>query len=542
MVKSDIEIAQKTKLKHIKDIAKKIGITESELYYYGNHIAKVPVKLLEKLKNKPDGKLVLVTAITPTSAGEGKSTTTVGLGQALWKLGKKAMICLREPSLGPCFGIKGGAAGGGYSQVLPMEDINLHFTGDIHAISTANNLLSAVIDNHIYHGNKLNVDPDMVTWKRAVDMNDRALRKVKVGLSSEKESPRFDSYKITVASEIMAILCLSKDIEDLKNRLDNIICCYNKSGEPIKVKEFKVGGALAALLKHAINPNLVQTTENTPAFVHGGPFANIAHGCNSLIATKLALKLCDIVISEAGFGADLGAEKFFDIKCRIGKLKPKAVVLVSTIRALKMHGHMKKGLENLEKHIENIQKFNLPQIVAVNKFHDDSDEELNIVLNFCRQKGVEAVVSDVREKGSKGGIELAKKLLKLINQKSGFKFLYRLDIPIKDKIEKIAKELYGADGVEYSKTAEENIKLIKKLGLQHLPICMAKTQKSLSDNPKLLGRPKGFKIHIRRLAPSSGVGFIVAYCGDIMVMPGLPKKPAAEGIDIDENGKISGLF
>lgn len=552
-MRSDIDIAHETRLEPIVDIARKIGIDKSELYLYGESIAKVNISLLKKLKNKKDGKLVLVTAMTPTPAGEGKTTTTVGLGQALWRLGKKAIICLREPSLGPVFGIKGGAAGGGYSQVLPMEDINLHFTGDIHAISAANNLLSAIIDNHMYFGNRSGIDERMITWKRVLDMNDRALRKVIVGLSDKKQVRREDDFKITVASELMNILCLSLNINNLKNRIANIICCYNHKGEPIYVRDLKVQGALAVLLKQAINPNLVQTTEHTPALIHGGPFANIAHGCNSLIATKLALKLADIVITEAGFGADLGGEKFFDIKCRIGKLKPKAVVLGATIRALRMHGGAKdyskadikaveKGWPNLEKHIENIQKFNLPLVVAINKFNHDTDEEINLIVKKCKEKDVEVAISDAWEKGSKGGIELAKILLKLLEKDAEFKFLYDLNIPVKEKIEIIAREMYGAGGVIYTNEAEENIALIKKLKLENLPVCMAKTQKSLSDNAKLLGRPRDFKITVQRLAPSTGAGFIVVYCGNIMTMPGLPEKPAAENIDIDENGEISGLF
>ena len=552
-MKSDIEIAHEARMEPIADIAGKIGIGSSELFLYGRHIAKVNASLLKKLKNRNDGKLVLVTAMTPTPAGEGKTTTTVGLGQSLWKLGKKTIICLREPSLGPVFGIKGGATGGGYSQVLPMEDINLHFTGDIHAVGAANNLLSAIIDNHMYFGNKLGIDERMITWKRALDMNDRALRKVIVGLSDKKQVRREDDFKITVASELMNILCLSKDIAELKSRIADIICCYNHKGEPIYVKDLKVQGALAALLKHAINPNLVQTSENTPAFIHGGPFANIAHGCNSLIATKLALKLADIVVTEAGFGADLGGEKFLDIKCRIGNLNPRAVVLGATIRALRMHGGAKdykkadteaveKGWPNLEKHIENIQKFNLPLVVAINKFNHDSAEEINLIISKCREKNVPVAVSDVWEKGSNGGIELAEILLQLLEKDAEFRFLYKLDMPVKEKIDAIAKEMYGADGVIYTDEAEENIALIKKLKLENLPICMAKTQKSLSDNPKLLGRPTGFKITVQRLAPSTGAGFIVVYCGDIMTMPGLPEKPAAEQIDIDDNGNISGLF
>ena len=455
--------------------------------------------------------------------------------------------------MGPVFGIKGGAAGGGYSQVLPMEDINLHFTGDIHAITAANNLLSALIDNHMYFGNKLGIDEKMITWKRVMDMNDRALRKVIVGLSDKKQVRREDDFKITVASEIMNIMCLSKSIDELKKRIGDIICCYNHKGNPIYVKNLKVEGSLAALLKHAINPNLVQTTEHTPAFIHGGPFANIAHGCNTLVATKLALKLADIVVTEAGFGADLGGEKFLDIKCRIGKLKPKAVVLGATIRALRMHGGaedyskmdvkaVEKGWPNLEKHIENIQKFNLPVVVAINKFNHDSNEEIEIIAKKCKEKGIPVAISDVWERGSKGGIELAKILLQLLEKNAEFKFLYDSTIPLKEKIETIARGMYGADGVVYADEAEENVALIKKLKLESLPVCMAKTQKSLSDDAKLLGRPAGFKITVQRLAPATGAGFIVVYCGDIMTMPGLPNNPNAELIDIDNNGRISGLF
>jgi formate--tetrahydrofolate ligase len=542
MVASDIEIAQKVELKDISEIADKVGL--KNITYYGKHIAKISLNLLDELKDKPDGKLVLVTAITPTKAGEGKTTTTVGLGQALWKINKKSLICIREPSLGPVFGIKGGAAGGGYSQVLPMEDINLHFTGDIHAITTANNLISACIDNHMYHGNELKLDGTKITWKRVLDMNDRALRKVLVGLSSKKETKREDNFKITVASEIMAILCLSIDYEDLKNRLSNIIICYNHDGNPVYLRDLKITGAVAALLKQAMNPNIVQTLEHTPALVHGGPFANIAHGCNSLVATKIALKLSDIVVTEAGFGSDLGAEKFFDIKCRIGNLKPNAVVLVATVRALKLHGEgiLTKGLCNLEKHIENIQKYNVPLVVAINKFADDTDEEISVIKDCCEAKGVLALTADVHAKGGEGALELAKAVVELANKDNNFTYLYNEKDSIKEKIEKVAKWIYGADGVNYTEQAEEDLELISKLNLQTLPICLAKTPASLSDNPKLIGRPKDFKITVQKLSPSTGAGFVVVYLGDVMVMPGLASVPNAEKVDIDKDGKISGLF
>jgi len=547
MAKTDIEIAQETELEPIVNVARKIGIDDEFLDYHGKYVAKVSINMMDKLKRK-DGKLILVTAITPTKAGEGKTTTTVGLGQAFKHIDKKAIICIREPSLGPCFGIKGGAAGGGFSQVLPMEDINLHFIGDIHAVGAANNLLAAIIDNHLVRENELNIDPNMVVWKRAIDMNDRTLRNIFVGCDEKKVCLRSDAFDITVASEVMAVLCLSKDLEDLKKRLSEMIVAYTFDKKPVRVKDLHVQGAMAALLKHAVNPNLVQTIEKTPAFVHGGPFANIAHGCSSLIATKMALKLADYVITEAGFGADLGAEKFFNIKCRIGDLKPDAVVLVATIRALEMHGGsggveaVRKGLSNLEKQIENVQKFNVPLVVCLNKFSDDSDEEIGVVLNRCKELNVDAAVSDVWGKGGEGGVELAEKVIELADKESDFRLLYDGEVSIKDKIETIAKEIYGADGVEYADNADNDIRLLEKEGFSKLPICVAKTQNSLSDDPNLLGRPKGFKIKVKQARVSAGAGFIVVLTGDVMTMPGLPKKPAAELVDIDKHGRISGLF
>ncbi|HBT50285.1 MAG: Formate--tetrahydrofolate ligase [Caldanaerobacter subterraneus] len=555
-MKSDIEIAQEAKMLHIRDVAAKLGIEEDYLEYYGKYKAKISPALWDKIKDRKDGKLILVTAITPTPAGEGKTTTTVGLGQALAKLGKKAMIALREPSLGPSFGIKGGAAGGGYSQVVPMEDINLHFTGDIHAITAAHNLLAAMIDNHIHHGNELNIDIRTITWKRAMDMNDRALREIIVGLGGKANGyPRQDGFIITVASEIMAILCLSHDLMDLKRRLGDIIVAYDKDGNPVTARDLKADGAMAVLLKDAIKPNLVQTIENVPAFVHGGPFANIAHGCNSLIATKYGLKLADYLVTEAGFGADLGAEKFFDVKARIGGLTPNAAVVVATVRALKMHGGVKKedlqkedveavrrGIENLEKQVENVRKFGVPVVVALNKFVFDTEREIEEVRKACDRIGVDMAVAEVWEKGGEGGIELAEKVIKAADTPSNFRFLYDVNLPIKDKLHIIATEIYGADGVEYTASALKDIANIEKLGLDKMPIVVAKTQYSLSDDPKLLGRPRGFKITVRELRISRGAGFIVALTGDIMTMPGLPKHPAAENIDIDENGRIKGLF
>ncbi|WP_265445941.1 formate--tetrahydrofolate ligase [Acetivibrio straminisolvens] len=554
---TDIQIAQSCKMKPINQIASELGIEEEELELYGKYKAKLSDKLWERVKDRPDGKLILVTAINPTPAGEGKTTTTVGLGQAMSRIGKKAVIALREPSLGPVMGIKGGAAGGGYSQVVPMEDINLHFTGDMHAITAANNLLSAAIDNHIQQGNELNIDVRQIIWKRAMDMNDRALRNIVVGLGGKANgTPREDGFLITVASEVMAILCLSTGLMDLKERLGRILIGYTCDGKPVFAKDLKVNSAMALLLKDAIKPNLVQTLENTPAIMHGGPFANIAHGCNSIVATRLGLKLADYCITEAGFGADLGAEKFFDIKCRYAGLKPDLVVLVATIRALKYNGGVKKenlgienisalqsGFVNLEKHIENIRKFNVPVLVAINHFNTDSDAEIEYVKNRCKDMNVEVAFSDVFSNGSKGGIELAEKLVMLTEtQKSDFKPLYDVNLSIREKIEKIAKEIYGADGVSILPAAERAIKKIEELKMDKLPICIAKTQYSLSDDPTLLGRPQGFVVTVREIKLSSGAGFIVAITGDIMTMPGLPKVPAAEKIDIDENGVIIGLF
>ncbi|MGI1692025.1 formate--tetrahydrofolate ligase [Thermoanaerobacter uzonensis] len=555
-MKSDIEIAQEAKMLHIREVAKKLDIEEDYLEYYGKYKAKISLALWEKIKHRKDGKLILVTAITPTPAGEGKTTLTVGLGQALAKIGKKAMIALREPSLGPSMGIKGGAAGGGYSQVVPMEDINLHFTGDLHAITAAHNLLAAMIDNHIHHGNELNIDIRTITWKRAMDMNDRALREVIVGLGGKANGyPRQDGFIITVASEIMAILCLSRDLMDLKRRIGDIIVAYDKDGNPVTAKDLKADGAMTVLLKDAIKPNLVQTIENVPAFVHGGPFANIAHGCNSLIATKYGLKLADYLVTEAGFGADLGAEKFFDIKSRFGGLTPNAAVIVATVRALKMHGGVKKedlqkedvdavrkGIENLEKQVENIKKFGVPVVVALNRFVFDTEREIDEVRIACEKIGVDMAVAEVWEKGGEGGIELAEKVVKACEIPSNFHVLYDETLPIKDKLHIIATEIYGADGVEYTASALKDIANLERLGFDKMPIVVAKTQYSLSDDPKLLGRPRGFKITVRELRISRGAGFIVALTGDIMTMPGLPKHPAAENIDIDENGRITGLF
>lgn len=554
--KSDIEIAQEAKMLPITEVAAKLGIEPDEVEQYGKYKAKISLDIWKRLKDKKDGKLILVTAINPTPAGEGKSTTTVGLGQALVKLGKNAAIALREPSLGPVFGVKGGAAGGGYAQVVPMEDINLHFTGDFHAITAANNLLSAAIDNHINHGNSLNIDPRQIVWKRVMDMNDRALREVVVGLGGKANGfVRQDGFMITVASEIMAILCLSSDLMDLKERFGRMVVAYNYSGEPVTCADLKVQGAMAILMKDAIKPNLVQTLENTPAFIHGGPFANIAHGCNSIMATKLGLKLCDYLVTEAGFGADLGAEKFLDIKCRIAELKPAAVVIVATIRALKMHGGvpkanltgenleaLEKGFANLEKQVENVVSFGVPVVVAINKFFTDTDREVAFVQERCKELGIEASLCEVWEKGGQGGIDLANKVVEATEKKNSFHFQYDENESIKEKIEKIAKNIYGADGVNYTAKAEKEIKRLQDLGLDKFPICMAKTQYSLSDNPELLGRPTGFKITVKEVRVSAGAGFIVALTGDIMVMPGLPKVPAAEKIDIDDTGKISGLF
>lgn len=554
---SDIEIAREAKMKHIKEVAENIGIPENELEFYGKYKAKISKECINRTAKNPDGKLILVTAINPTPAGEGKTTTTVGLGDAMQRLGKKCVLALREPSLGPVMGIKGGAAGGGYSQVVPMEDINLHFTGDMHAITAANNLLSAMIDNHIHQGNALDIDVTNIVWKRVLDMNDRALRDVVVSLGGKVNGvPREDGFMITVASEIMAILCLAKELEDLKYRLGEIIIGYNRKGEPVYAKELKAQGAMTALLKDAIKPNLVQTLENTPCFIHGGPFANIAHGCNSVTATKLALKLGDYAVTEAGFGADLGAEKFMDIKCRLAGLAPDAVVIVATVRALKYNGGvaktelktpnvdaLAKGIVNLKKHIENMQKFGVPVVVAVNRFASDSEEELKFVIDVCAEYGVECSLSEVFEKGGAGGIDLAQKVIDAIEtQKSEYAPIYDIDMPIKDKIETIVKKIYGGDGVIYSKKAEKEIAKLEEFGLDKKPVCMAKTQYSLSDDPSLLGRPEGFKITVSMVRVSNGAGFIVVETGNILVMPGLPKKPAAENIDIDADGVITGLF
>jgi formate--tetrahydrofolate ligase len=556
-MKSDIQIAQEANLEHIKKVAEQLNISEDDLEYYGKYKAKLSDELWDKVKNHPDGKLVLVTAINPTPAGEGKTTTTVGLGQALGRMKVKSVIALREPSLGPCFGIKGGAAGGGNAQVVPMEDLNLHFTGDFHAITSANNLLAAMLDNHIQQGNALNIDTNQIVWKRCVDMNDRVLRNIVVGLGRKADGVvREDHFIITVASEIMAVLCLADDRKDLKERLGRIVVAYNYEGQPVTAKQIKAVGAMAALLKDALKPNLIQTLENTPAIIHGGPFANIAHGCNSVRATKTALKLADVVVTEAGFGADLGAEKFLDIKCRIADLKPNAIVLVATIRALKYNGGVLKtelskenlealrsGIVNLEKHIENLQKFGVPVVVSLNRFMTDTEEELSFVKEFCESRNCEFSLCEVWEKGGEGGIDLAKKVLATMETKeSHYKPLYDVNLPIKEKIETIAKEIYGADGVTYDAAAVSAIKTIEALGYKDLPICMAKNQYSLSDDATKLGRPTGFTINIREVYVSAGAGFIVAITGTVMTMPGLPKVPAAEGIDVDEDGKITGLF
>ena len=556
-MKSDIQIAQEAVMEPITEVAKRLDIREDELELYGKYKAKFSDELLERLKDEPDGKLVLVTAINPTPAGEGKTTTSVGLGQAFGKLGKKAVIALREPSLGPCFGIKGGAAGGGYAQVVPMEDLNLHFTGDFHAITSANNLLAALLDNHIQQGNELGIDPRQIIWKRCLDMNDRVLRNVVVGLGSKMDGMvREDHFVITVASEIMAVLCLADDMEDLKRRLGNIIVAYNFEGKPVTADDLHATGSMAALLKDALKPNLIQTLEHTPAIVHGGPFANIAHGCNSVRATKAALKLADIVVTEAGFGADLGAEKFLDIKCRKAGLKPDAVVLVATVRALKYNGGvpkenlsdenleaLKKGIVNLEKHIENVQKYHVPVVVTLNSFVSDTEAEVAYIENFCKERGCEFALSEVWEKGGEGGIALANKVLETLeNKESHFAPIYPDDISLEEKIETIAKEIYGADGVTYSPAAKKELKRITDMGMGHFPVCMAKTQYSLSDDPKKLGRPSGFTVNVREVYVSAGAEFVVAVNGSIMTMPGLPKKPAAFGIDVDANGTITGLF
>lgn len=556
-MKTDIQIAQEATMLPIKDVAASIGIEEDDLELYGKYKAKISDELINRTKKNLDGKLILVTAINPTPAGEGKTTTSVGLGEAFGRLGKKALIALREPSLGPCFGIKGGAAGGGYAQVVPMEDLNLHFTGDFHAITSANNLLAALLDNHIQQGNELGIDPRQIVWKRCMDMNDRVLRNIVVGLGSKMDGMvREDHFVITVASEIMAILCLADDMADLKKRLGRIIVAYTFDGKPVTADDLQATGSMAALLKDALKPNLIQTLEHTPAIVHGGPFANIAHGCNSVRATKTALKLADYVITEAGFGADLGAEKFFDIKCRMAGLKPDAVVLVATIRALKYNGGvpkdelssenldaLKAGIVNLEKHIENLHKFGVPVVVTLNSFVTDTKAETDFVEQFCKERGCEFALSEVWEKGGEGGIDLANKVLETIEHKeSNFKVLYDDSLSLKEKIETVAKEIYGADGVTYSPAAERELKRITDLGMGDFPVCMAKTQYSLSDDAKKLGRPSGFKINVREVYASAGAGFVVAVNGSIMTMPGLSKKPAAYGIDVDDNGVITGLF
>ncbi len=556
-MKTDIEIAQEAVMKPIQDVAAQLDIPADELEFYGKYKAKLSDELWDRVKDKPDGKLILVTAINPTPAGEGKTTTTVGLGQAFAKLGKKAVIALREPSLGPCFGIKGGAAGGGYAQVVPMEDLNLHFTGDFHAITSANNLLAAMLDNHIKQGNALNIDTNQIVWKRCMDMNDRVLRNIVVGLGRPVDGVvREDHFIISVASEIMAILCLADNMKDLKERLGRIIVAYNYDGEPVFAKDIHAVGSMAALLKDAIKPNIIQTVENTPALVHGGPFANIAHGCNSVRATRTGLKIADYCITEAGFGADLGAEKFMDIKCRMAGLKPDAVVLVATVRALKYNGGvakedlgaenleaLKKGIANLEKHIENVSKFGVPCVVTLNRFVSDTDAELAFVKEFCEERGCDFALSEVWENGGEGGIALAEKVLNTLESKeSHYAPLYQAEQPIKDKIETIAKEIYGAGSVSYAPAASQAIARLEKLGYGDLPVCMAKNQYSLSDDPKLLGCPKDFPINIREVYVSAGAGFVVAITGTVMTMPGLPKHPAAEGIDVNEDGVITGLF
>lgn len=557
MMLTDVEIAQSAKMKPIKEIAEKVGLDEDDLELYGKYKAKISLEAISQLKEKENGKLILVTAINPTPAGEGKTTTMIGLSQALNKLGKKSVVAMREPSLGPCFGVKGGAAGGGYAQVVPMEDINLHFTGDIHAITTANNLIAAMLDNSIQQGNPLDIDTRQIVWKRCVDLNDRALRHIVVGLGGKVNGvPREDGFDISVASEVMAILCLATSLEDLKQRAGRMIVAYNHAGEPVTVDDIQATGAVTLLLKDAIKPNLVQTLDHTPVFVHGGPFANIAHGCNSVMATNLAMKLGDYAITEAGFGADLGAEKFLDIKCRQAGLKPDVVVIVATVRALKMHGGVKKtdlavenldalrkGIENLEKHIENIHKYHLPSVVAINAFPTDTKAELELLKEICKQKGVDVAISEVWAKGADGGIELAEKLLEVLDTKEAhFEPLYDLNLPIADKIKVIAKEIYGGDDVTFTKKVMNKMKKYEAQGLGQLPICVAKTQYSLSDDPTLLGRPHGFVVEINDLIPNTGAGFLVAISGDIMRMPGLPKQPAAVNMDIDEDGKIVGLF
>lgn len=555
-MKTDVEIAQEAQMQHIREIAAKLGLTEDDIELYGKYKAKISLDAWNKVKNGPDGKLVLVTAINPTPAGEGKTTTSVGLADAFHKLGHKVAVALREPSLGPCFGLKGGAAGGGYAQVVPMEDINLHFTGDFHAITTAHNLLAAVIDNHIQQGNALDIDVRRVAWKRVLDLNDRALRNVVIGLGGKAHGvPRETGFDITVASEMMAILCLATDLEDMKKRLGEIVVAYSRDGRAIRAEELNVTGALTLLFKDAIKPNLVQTLEGTPALIHGGPFANIAHGCNSVMATKFALKFADIAITEAGFGADLGAEKFLDIKCRFAGIHPDAVVIVATVRALKMHGGvpktelgkvdmaaLEKGLANLTKHIENVHKFGLPAVVAINAFPTDTKEELDFVEEKCNALGASVALSQVWAKGGEGGVELAEKVLDAMKQPADFHYMYEVEQTIPEKIEAIAKAIYGADGVDFTAPAKKQLAEIEALGLDKMPICMAKTQYSLSDDATKLGRPEGFRITVKELRISAGAGFIVALTGNILTMPGLPKKPAAENMDIDVNGKITGLF
>lgn len=556
-MKSDIEIAQEAKLHNIVEVAGKSGIGPDDLELYGKYKAKISDEYMERIQSNPDGKLILVTAINPTPAGEGKTTTSVGLGQAFGRLGLKAVIALREPSLGPCFGIKGGAAGGGYAQVVPMEDLNLHFTGDFHAITSANNLLAALLDNHIQQGNELQIDTRQIVWKRCMDMNDRVLRNIVAGLGSKADGVvREDHFVITVASEIMAILCLAADMKDLKERLGRIIVAYNLKGEPVTAADLQAVGAMAALLKDAMKPNLIQTLEHTPALVHGGPFANIAHGCNSVRATRTALKMADYVITEAGFGADLGAEKFFDIKCRMAGLKPDAVVLVATVRALKYNGGVAKenlsgenmqalrqGIGNLEKHIENLRQYGVPIVVTLNSFVTDTQAETDFVKRFCEERGCEFALSEVWEKGGAGGTELASKVLKTLEEKeSRFEVLYEDTLSLQEKIETIASRIYGADGVTYTAAAVKQLQNLEKLGFGNLPVCMAKTQYSLSDDPALLGRPAGFRVNVREVYVSAGAGFVVVLTGAVMTMPGLPKRPAACQIDVDENGKITGLF
>lgn len=555
-MKSDVEIAQEAVIQPIVEIAKQLDIPEEELELYGRFKTKVSLTTWNRIKDNQNGKLILVSAINPTAAGEGKTTTSVGLSDALRKIGKRSIVTLREPSLGPCFGMKGGAAGGGYAQVVPMEDINLHFTGDFHAITSAHNLLAAVIDNHLQQGNILNIDNRRITWRRVVDLNDRALRNIVCGMGGKAHGiPRETGFDITVASEMMAILCLAKDLDDMKERIGKIIIAYTYDGKPVRAKELNVTGALTLLFKDAIKPNLVQTLEGTPAFVHGGPFANIAHGCNSIMATKFALKLADVVVTEAGFGADLGAEKFLDIKCRFADIKPDAVVIVATVRALKMHGGMAKtelanvnmaaleaGLANLTKHIENMKKFGLPTVVAINAFPTDTEEELNFVEAKCNEMGAEVAISEVWAKGGLGGVNLAKKVMAATEKPNNFQYLYNVEATIEEKIETIAREIYGADGVNYTAAAKKTIKELTELGLTNTPICMAKTQYSFTDDQTKLGRPTGFKITVREIKISAGAGFIVAMTGNILTMPGLPKVPAAEKMDITNDGKITGLF